>query len=263
MTIKNHITNLGKFIPTQNHGGTITPKFVVLHYTASWELDTVISRFLDPASRVSAHVSIGTGGETVQQVPYNVRGWHAGPSQHMGYSGINNHSIGIELVNPGFLKKASGGYLDAYGNFMTEHEVGPVVAAKYAKVGSGTFYWPLYPRAQLEALDAVFEEIVQKYNILDVVTHEEIDTRGWKTDPGPAFPMNRYKAKLMGGRESDGDTYAVTAPSLNMRSGPGTTFGVIGSLTKGQLIIEQGRQGNWVRVSDASWVHGGYLQRTA
>ena len=84
----------------------------------------------------------------------------------MGYDGINNHSIGIELVNPGYLKKASGGFVDAYGTFLTEHEVGPVVTAKHPKVGSGTFYWPVYPRAQLEALDAVFAEIVATFGLV-------------------------------------------------------------------------------------------------
>jgi N-acetylmuramoyl-L-alanine amidase len=210
---------------------------------------------------VSAQVTIHTDGTIYQHVPFNVRAWHAGPSSFAGYTGLNSHSIGIEFVNPGFLRKLSDGrYVDSYDAIHSVAAVGPVIDAKYPRAGSGTFYWPMYTKAQIEAGEALVKALVDDYPIIDIVTHEEIDSRGWKTDPGPAFPMNRFK-QLLRDRGNDVVEYVVTANSLNARGGPGTNFAVIGKFTSGDTVREQGRRGDWVQVSPEEWVHGGFLRR--
>lgn len=55
----------------------------------------------------------------------------------------------------------------------------------------------------------------------------------------------------------------VTASSLNVRSGPGTTYRQVGQLTQDQLVVESQAQGDWREISFAgelAWVHGAYLQ---
>jgi len=55
----------------------------------------------------------------------------------------------------------------------------------------------------------------------------------------------------------------VTASSLNVRSGPGTTFRQVGQLSQDQLVVESQAQGDWREISYAgqlAWVHGAYLQ---
>jgi uncharacterized protein YgiM (DUF1202 family) len=55
----------------------------------------------------------------------------------------------------------------------------------------------------------------------------------------------------------------VTASTLNVRSGPGTTYRQLGQLQQGQFVVESQAQGDWREISYAgqlAWVHGAYLQ---
>ena len=261
--IKDHQLTYADIHMSPNHGGHITPRFIVMHYTATWDVSSVLATFASRRSKVSAHVTVDTEGRAYQHVPFNTKAWHAGPSSYAGYSGLNSHSIGIEIVNPGFLRKAGRRFVDSRGNYFNAAEVGPVIESAHPRVGSGEFFWPVYPRIQLEAVEDVTRQLLEKYpTIVDIVSHEEIDTRGWKTDPGPAFPMNRFRT-LLGDRGNDVVEYVVTATKLNLRSGPGTEFNVIGSITKSTKVSEFSRKGDWVRVSGDEWVHGDYLRRVA
>jgi N-acetyl-anhydromuramyl-L-alanine amidase AmpD len=75
---------------------------IVLHHTANSTLRGVVSWFRNPASRVSAHFTVGKDGSIVQHVSTFVRAWHAGPSvDKFGRSDVNDFSVGIEIVNLG------------------------------------------------------------------------------------------------------------------------------------------------------------------
>ena len=54
--------------------------------------------------------------------------------------------------------------------------------------------------------------------------------------------------------------FEVTASSLNVRSGPGTNFGVLRKVYKGNEVQAGERRGDWVRIDSDGWVHGAYLR---
>lgn len=60
-----------------------------------------LARLCDPAAKVSAHYLIDEDGSVLALVPEQARAWHAGVSAWLGHTGLNDRSIGIELVNPG------------------------------------------------------------------------------------------------------------------------------------------------------------------
>lgn len=70
---------------------------------------------------------------------------------------------------------------------------------------------------------SIVRAIAHKYQIQDVVSHEAIDTRGWKTDPGSAFPLGTFAEQVAGhiGGSIQSEHYVVTATRLNLRGGPG------------------------------------------
>jgi len=75
---------------------------VVLHHTAGPSLRGTVLWFADTKSQVSAHFTIGKDGTIVQHVSLFNRAWHAGKSQDkFGREGVNDFSIGIEMVNVG------------------------------------------------------------------------------------------------------------------------------------------------------------------
>jgi len=55
------------------------------------------------------------------------------------------------------------------------------------------------------------------------------------------------------------DIRRVTAYSLNIRSGPGSSAPVVGSLKVGDLVTVYETLGDWCRIGDNRWVHGDWL----
>ena len=76
-------------------------KFVIFHYTGMQSEIESINRLKNPKSKVSCHFLINLKGEVIQMVKENKVAWHAGKSKWKKYTNLNNHSIGIELVNKG------------------------------------------------------------------------------------------------------------------------------------------------------------------
>lgn len=275
MKITNNKLEGVPFIQSPNGGSAITPKFIVMHYTAGYTGKSAIDTFKNPASKVSAHLVIDLDGSITQMMPFNKSAWHAGPSKHDGYTNLNSHSIGIEIVNIGYLKKLSDGwYQDAYGNKRAA-SVWPYgfIEAKHPRVGSGTYYWPIYTPQQMETLNKLVPVLIKAYGIKDIVSHEEIDTRKWKSDPGPAMDLNHFK-KMLYGRDDESaedtlalDKFKVNTLSLNIRGGAGTNYPVIGTLKQGDQVERVDKVGDWAYVNytesgtcKQGWVHSYYLK---
>ena len=74
---------------------------LIVHYTGMPSGEAALARLCDPDARVSAHYLIEEDGTVFPLVPEELRAWHAGVSAWRGREGLNDCSIGIELVNPG------------------------------------------------------------------------------------------------------------------------------------------------------------------
>jgi N-acetyl-anhydromuramyl-L-alanine amidase AmpD len=121
---------------------------IVLHATVLNSLQEVTEKFSDCDSVVSAHYTIDRDGTTVCHVAEDQRAWHAGSSRMKdGRVGVNDFSIGIELVN-------------------LNDGVDP------------------FPEDQIQAMRALIREIISRHPIRYIVTHYECaDPPGRKSDP--------------------------------------------------------------------------------
>ncbi len=155
---------------------------LVLHYTGMTSAQAALDRLTDPGAKVSAHWLIDEDGTCVRLVPEARRAWHAGVSAWRGVPGVNDRSIGIELVNPG-------------------HEFG---------------YRP-FPRAQMDALRALAREILTRHPIeaRNVVGHADVAPLR-KEDPGELFDWAGLAAAGVGLCPVVAE---VTGSSLDLRTG--------------------------------------------
>jgi len=241
MQVINHRLEGVPYDAAHTIGGTIDPKFIVMHYTAGYTMKSAVDTFKN--SVIAAQITIDRDGSAIQMAPLNKKCNHAGPSEWMGVKMLNGHSIGIEFVNIGFAKMQGNGRLvDSYGKVVNVNEAEQYIEAPNARIGSGRIFWQPYTEAQIAKGIEITKAILSAYSIRDIVSHEEIDTRGWKTDPGPAFPMHRFGA-LMRGVENvasdeplKGMTGTVTTASLNIRGGAGTNYPVIGVTKSGSRL---------------------------
>lgn len=233
----------------------IRPQFVVVHYTAGYTAQSAIDTFRRAGAGVSAHLVLDRDGKLTQMVPFNRLAAHAGPSVYQGVQGLNAHSIGIEIVNIGWARKrADGKLIDSYGNVVPDRlDPESWIAAPNSRVGSGMLYWQPYTKEQLDVCAEIIRALIPVYNLKAAVTHEEIDTRGWKTDPGPAFPMSRMRALFRAAEQDEvvGLTYTVKPEALNLREGPGVQFSPIAILRRGERVRAISEDSGWTQV-DAS-----------
>jgi N-acetylmuramoyl-L-alanine amidase len=130
---------------------------VVVHSTVSSTLSGTTRWFTMPEARVSAHFTIDKDGSIVQHVSTFDRAWHAGMSRDpLGRTGVNDFSIGIELVNLNDGKDP-------------------------------------YPDEQVEVLGFLIAHLKRRFPIKQLVSHEIIATpAGRKSDP-KGFPWERLE----------------------------------------------------------------------
>jgi len=138
-------------------------RFLVLHYTVSNRADSI--RILTQ-QEVSAHYLV-----TDDPVPviYNLvdeknAAWHAGNSSWKNFTQLNNSSIGIEIVNPGYKDSPKGPYAP-------------------------------FTQAQIDALIPLVRDIVTRHHIApeNVLGHSDVAPLR-KQDPGPMFPWRQLAA---------------------------------------------------------------------
>jgi len=199
MKIKNHLLvpedgeNL-TISKSPNQSAPLTPLLLVMHYTANNSLDETVSWFMNPDAQASSHLVIGRDGRIVQMVPFNKKAWHAGASSWGNLDGINRYSIGIELVNAGKLRRRSDGkWVNWAGRAVPDEEVTEAVhRAESAPAG-----WHEYTEVQIESAINVSLLLNSAYHFTDVLGHEDISP-GRKVDPGPLFPLNSFRSRVLG-----------------------------------------------------------------
>ncbi len=79
MRVSKHRLENIRFDKSSNTGGQIEPKFIVMHYTAGGSMESSL-RAIDDRG-LSAHLFVDRDGGIVRTVPFNVKAFHAGPSE--------------------------------------------------------------------------------------------------------------------------------------------------------------------------------------
>jgi N-acetylmuramoyl-L-alanine amidase len=279
MKITNHKFDDYWHALSKDVGGALTDlRFIVMHYTAGGDGKGTRDYFLkSPAEKGknqgtlvygSAHLLVDRDGVIWQLVPFNKVARHAGKSSWQGLDSLNQYAIGIEIANYGWLNRQADGTYMRLGEtprFKPEDVmVGPMPNTTEEKG------WENYPAAQLAAVESVTLALLAHYTeIREIVGHQDISP-GRKFDPGPAFPLQRFK-NLVTGRGDDQvdrppERFEVST-SLNIRGGPGTEHGLlkISPLKKGTKVLKTDEQGDWYYVKlttgtkQSGWVNRRYL----
>ena len=139
-------------------GQNFRQRFIILHYTVS---DRERSIDLLTNKDVSSHYLItDRENEPIYYlVDENKRAWHAGVSSWGNFTNLNDNSIGIEIVNKGFILKD----------------------------GKMEFY--RYPSWQMHKTAILLQDLIKRYEVepQNILGHSDIAPQR-KQDPGPLFP---------------------------------------------------------------------------
>ena len=273
MQIRRHRLHLESGAPvpyeeSPNRSGTLTPRYLIIHYTAGSSFKGSLNHMTRRSAKASAHLLIGRDGTIAQLVPFNRIAWHAGISRWQGLSGLNRHSIGIELDNAGPLERQGDLWRAWFGRDYPKDQV---LVARH-KNGGRRRGWQTYSEAQIEAARMAASAICGHYDLLDVLGHDDIAPER-KTDPGPAFPMESFRADVLG-RRDDEPQHHETIARLNIRDKPGIEGAKLpeAPLAVGTVLSLLSMRGKWafVEVLDdngaaeaTGWVHSDYIRPLA
>jgi N-acetylmuramoyl-L-alanine amidase len=282
-------------------------EYIVIHHTVSGTWMSAYETFNNSSTNSgSAHLIIDRDGTVVQCVPFNTFAWHAGDSQwadrgvRSGSSSLNRYSIGIEMVNwgPEFVKDGDV-WNNVKHNITLPDEDVLFATSKHGFPHDGCG-WQKFPEAQIEAAVTVVQALMSTYpSILDIVGHEDIkkswdsmgdqefynnDPRGDpmtdREDPGPAFPMAIFRARLLELEEGKPEKFQAilslvvpeyrflcTEPCVNGRKIASTEKAR--ALNKGEEVEVIDRQWWWAKVRAENqdgttlegWIPERYLKR--
>lgn len=255
-------------VPTPNYQYQIMPKYLMIHYTATDTASSAITWFKQTASqgnsdRVCAHIVLAPDGTITQMAPFNTRCNHAGYSAWDGRTGMNEHAIGIEIVNPGYCEKlGNGSYRRAIANkpdgtpiYKTypSSEKSRIVPLKHKHkfwTGKDNQHWFLFTPEQIAAAAKLSKLLIDHYQLSFVVGHDDVSP-GRKPDPGPAFPWDEFKSKVFGQPDSIGKIFVVSSLTdgyANFRTQAGSGSTVIKKLKTGYEVGLVETYGRWCRV---------------
>lgn len=144
-------------------------KYLILHYTGMATGKEALERLCSKEAKVSAHYLIEEDGEIFLLVKEEKRAWHAGISKWEEDVGLNDLSIGIEIVNSG-----------------------------HPYPGYESVYKP-FPEAQMNSVISLSKDILKRHQIKPwhVLGHSDIAWRR-KIDPGELFDWERLATEGIG-----------------------------------------------------------------
>ena len=171
-------------LPSENYNSRVS--IIVIHHTAD-NFDRSVAILTSPSSNpVSSHYLIPEpNDETYEQkklevyelVPETQRAWHAGQSYWLGKTGLNDQSIGIELVNQTHCQRP------------IKAEETPVEDESVKNL----CFFPDFAESQIKVLLDLLGSIMERHpNIkpTNIIGHSDI-APDRKLDPGPRFPWQR------------------------------------------------------------------------
>lgn len=210
-------------------GALIKPTVIIVHDTASGlNTNGPVDWLCNPVAKASAHFVVGRLGfekdDVYQLAPTNVKTWHAGKSTYKGKSHVNNFSLGIEIVNPGWMTTKDGGK-------TVTHSTG-AVSWNAAQMGCyqrtddyhpGKYWWMSYTEQQFNAVVEICRALVKAYpTIVDIEPHYVVSP-GRKVDVNPLFPLDRLRTAVFNNRGPVSAVVAETEESKNVPNIPPAT----------------------------------------
>lgn len=132
---------------------------VVLHATDGANAMSSAQYLARSDTSISAHIVVARSGHVIQLLPFHVRAWHAGISDHLGRTNLNDYSVGIEMDNAGRLHRRDNRFFSWFNKEYSPGEVYTGVENRHA------VYFHRYTREQINKVVEICLLLKQNYPI--------------------------------------------------------------------------------------------------
>lgn len=250
---------------TTNFQYQIIPQYLIIHYTAGDTSSGAINWFKKTPQegnpdKICAHIVIDTDGTIIQMAPFNTRCNHAGYSNWNEKTGLNEYSIGIEIVNAGYCEKLDDGSFRRkvsdnpikYKTYPASNNNENIIKLKHKHKfwnSKDNQYWFKFTNSQIETVSNLSKLLFENYGLTFIVGHDDISVAR-KPDPGPAFPWDEVKQNIFGKTNQTGTIFLVKSSDgfANFRTKSDITSTVIRELKNGYEVGLIDTFGSWSKV---------------
>lgn len=252
-------------------------RFIVIHYTAGLSYEGDLRTLTTSDRAASAHIVLGQDGKVGQIEDFRTNLWHAGKSKWGNLTMLNQYSVGIEVVCPGwvnFVREQNGvKYFEQYGRTFSDQDY-RFVRGPHPN-GGPPMWWMQFSDAQMEALEGICAALKRQYRTIErVLGHDDISP-GRKIDPGLCMPRSFFdvlngrggitpvdfdgSAEIDFGQDGVEDSepateepyfdYRIATPKgLNLRDQPDMMGGIIQLVPDGVQVSVISHHGDWWKI---------------
>lgn len=270
---------------------------IVIH-TIEGSASGAISWFKNPVSDVSAHYVISYSGAITQMVREKDKAWHCGSYnyraigfEHEGYAGQNNWTEAEYVASAALARDICNRYgIPKTRSYIIGHVEVP--GATHTDPGS-YFNWDYYialvngSSGGSSGGGSSGGSGTSSASVVSV-TASSLNVRSgpWATVLGQVQSGDKFVVRASSegwykinwkGQDAwisasytsavhSGSGMTVTTGSLNVRTGPSTSYSIVGSVSSGQKYVLDSASGSWKKFQfDESlrWAHGSYVSTFA
>lgn len=242
---------------TQNYKNavSITPKGLMIHSVGCNQPDAQVflKTFNDPLLEKGVHGFIDNTDTLYQTLPFNYKAWHCGGTGNATY-------IGIELTEPATItyKKNSNKFTDKNPEKSKAH-----VKATYNTAVN--IFAQLCVTYKLDpSKDGVILSHSEAHKRGLASNHGDVEhiwsVYGYTMDGFRKAVVKKYKELKTGNTASNSTSFKsytvkITADTLNVRAGAGTSYKVNTTVKKGEVYTIVGEKDGWGQLkSGAGWI---------
>ena len=229
-------------------GDTRRIKYIVIHYFGSLGTAEAVARYFRTAYRgASAHYSLDEGTNIYQSVEDGDIAWHCGTSGTYFHPDCrNSNSIGIE-VRP-YKADTSSMQADDEDWYFTAQTVDRLVE---------------FTKYLMKKYNIPADRVVRHYDVTHKICPNPFVVNAKAQADWVAF-KNRLIATTTPSTQPapTGFKVQVTTSALNIRSGPGTQYGIVGCITDRGVYTIVDTSNGWGKLkSGAGWISLNYTVR--
>lgn len=141
-----------------------------------------------------AHILINRDGLVSQFIPFNEKIAHPIDGSWDGTGDLASRSVTIMFENYGRLSKRGEEFVSACGQVIGTSDVFTGIHQNEESLS----YWQKFTDSQVQLAEKIIRCLSSTYQVKYILGYEEV-CPGLQTDPGPAFPLEIMRRKIMKG----------------------------------------------------------------
>lgn len=139
-----------------------------------------------------AHVLINRDGLVTQFIPFNERTHQTIDGSWEGIKNLPSRSVIITFENYGRLEKQGDHFITICGKVVETTDVFTGIHQNEESLS----YWQKFTESQVLIAEKIIRCLTTTYQVKYILGYEEV-CPGLQTDPGPAFPLEIMRRKIM------------------------------------------------------------------